>query len=81
MLEIGNIIIVLPVKSREVHIIQYQDNYVMRYCHQSVGVISQSFLNLRRLLHSGYERYKHTVYKVFHTQSLKYIPEERSYSD
>ena len=32
---------VLPVKSREVHVSCYLDNnYVMRYCHQSVGVIS-----------------------------------------
>ena len=40
----------------------YLDNYVMRYMyyHQSVGVISQSFLNLWHLLHSGYKRHKLT---------------------
>ena len=40
----------------------YPDNYVMRYMyyHQSVGVISQSFLNLWHLLHSGYKRHKLT---------------------
>ena len=43
-LEIGNI--ALPLKSREVYVSCYPDNYVMRYSHQSVGVISQSFLNL-----------------------------------
>ena len=69
----------LPVKSREVYNLYvscYPDNYVMRYTyyHQSVGEISQSFLNLWHLLHSGYKRHKLT-------KSLKYFPEERSYSN
>ena len=47
--------IVLPVKSREVYVSCYPNNYVMRSTHQSVGVMFQSFLNLWRLLHSGYK--------------------------
>ena len=45
----------LPVKSREVYVSCYPDNYVMRYCHQSVGVISLSSLNLWHLFHLGYK--------------------------
>ena len=77
----------LPVKSREVHNTCYPDNYAMRYCHRSVGVISQSFLNLWCLLHSGYKRYKVDIQSLYiillyiHTQSLKYIPKERSHSN
>ena len=44
---------------RKVHASYYLDNYV-RYCHQSVGVISQSFLSLWHLPHPGYKRHKHT---------------------
>ena len=40
---------------------EFSDNYVMRFSHQSVGVISQSFLNLSHLLHSGYKRHKLTT--------------------
>ena len=37
----------LPVKSRKVYVSCYLDNYIMSYDHQSVRVISQSFVNLQ----------------------------------
>ena len=59
---------VLPVKSREVHVSCFPDNYVMRYCHQSVGVISQSFLNLQRLLYK-----RHILTRSYTPLHVQYV--------
>ena len=55
------------------------DNYMyaMRYSHRSVGVISQSFLNLWHLLHSGYKRHKHTrPYTPLHVLYVDINPQD-----
>ena len=89
-MEIGNC---ASSQIQEVHVSCYPlqiITYVMRYCHQPVGVISQSFINLWCLLHPGYKRHKHTrsytpldvlyfdINPEDFTQSLKYIPREKS---